>query len=71
LPLRSAGLLRANISAGRSAPLERAVSSLHDEMQGVFDAIWSGRECGACALRSICPAPLDMPARKPRTLSRG
>jgi len=42
---------------------------LLDEMQGVFDAIWSGRECGACALRSICPAPLDMP--RPRTLSRG
>lgn len=42
---------------------------LLDEMQGVFDAIWSGRECGACALRSVCPAPLDMP--RPRTLSRG
>lgn len=32
---------------------------LLDEMQGAFDAIWSGRECGGCALRSVCPAPLD------------
>lgn len=32
---------------------------LLDEMQGAFDAIWSGRECKGCALRSVCPAPLD------------
>lgn len=32
---------------------------LLDEMQGVFDGIWSGRECGRCALRSVCPAPID------------
>jgi phosphatidylserine/phosphatidylglycerophosphate/cardiolipin synthase-like enzyme len=32
---------------------------LLDEMQGAFDAIWTGRECGSCALRSLCPAPID------------
>jgi phosphatidylserine/phosphatidylglycerophosphate/cardiolipin synthase-like enzyme len=32
---------------------------LLDEMQAAFDAIWSGRECPRCALRSVCPAPLD------------
>ena len=32
---------------------------LLDEMQGAFDAIWSGRECKGCVLRSVCPKPLD------------
>jgi phosphatidylserine/phosphatidylglycerophosphate/cardiolipin synthase-like enzyme len=32
---------------------------LLDEMQAVFDAIWSGRECRGCALRAVCPAPID------------
>ncbi|WP_044249103.1 phospholipase D family protein [Chondromyces apiculatus] len=32
---------------------------LLDEMQGTFDAIWSGRECAGCRLRAACPAPLD------------
>ena len=31
-----------------------------DEMQGTFDAIWSGKECKGCALRSVCPKPLDL-----------
>ena len=30
-----------------------------DEMQGTFDAIWSGKECKGCALRTLCPAPID------------
>lgn len=30
-----------------------------DEMQGVFDRIWTGRECPRCALRAQCPAPID------------
>ncbi len=30
-----------------------------DEMQATFDAIWSGRRCGDCRLRSSCPKPLD------------
>jgi len=32
---------------------------LLDTVQSRFDRIWSGRECGACQLRSICPKPLD------------
>jgi len=32
---------------------------LLDEMQAAFDAIWSGRECRGCALRAVCPAPID------------
>ena len=30
-----------------------------DVAQGRFDAIWTGRECGGCKLRSVCPKPLD------------
>lgn len=33
---------------------------LLDSTQQRFDRIWSGRECGACKLRSECPAPLDV-----------
>jgi phosphatidylserine/phosphatidylglycerophosphate/cardiolipin synthase-like enzyme len=32
---------------------------LLDEMQGAFDAIWSGKQCSGCALRPVCPAPID------------
>jgi phosphatidylserine/phosphatidylglycerophosphate/cardiolipin synthase-like enzyme len=30
-----------------------------DELQSTFDAIWTGRRCGACRLRAECPAPID------------
>lgn len=36
---------------------------LLDRMQGELDAIWEGRRCKACKLRSECPRPLDMPRR--------
>lgn len=32
---------------------------LLDEMQALFDDIWTGKRCGGCRLRSHCPAPLD------------
>lgn len=32
---------------------------LLDRAQSHFDDIWSGRECGACKLRSKCPKPID------------
>ena len=38
---------------------------LLDSAQQRFDRIWSGRDCGACRLRSECPAPLDV-RRVPR-----
>ncbi|HET9934146.1 MAG TPA: phospholipase D-like domain-containing protein, partial [Polyangiaceae bacterium] len=36
---------------------------LLDAAQQRFDRIWSGRDCGACRLRSECPAPLDVRRR--------
>ena len=45
---------------------------LLDEAQSEFDAVWSGRECKSCKLRSACPRPIDMlenrksPARSTR-----
>lgn len=33
---------------------------LLDAAQARFDRIWSGAECGACRLRSVCPGPLDV-----------
>lgn len=48
---------------------------LLDEMQGTFDAIWTGKHCGACQLRSECPRPLDeylkAAERQKRRSSRG
>jgi len=32
---------------------------LLDEMQGTFDAIWTGKHCRMCQLRSECERPLD------------
>jgi phosphatidylserine/phosphatidylglycerophosphate/cardiolipin synthase-like enzyme len=32
---------------------------LLDEMRATFDGIWSGRECGGCKVRALCPAPID------------
>jgi phosphatidylserine/phosphatidylglycerophosphate/cardiolipin synthase-like enzyme len=34
-----------------------------DSAQERFDRIWTGRECGACKLRAVCPRPLDLPPR--------
>ena len=31
-----------------------------DAAQERFERIWSGRECGACAIRALCPKPLDL-----------
>ncbi len=41
---------------------------LLDVAQARFDAVWSGRECGACRLRAECPAPIDtLTASAPRS----
>jgi phosphatidylserine/phosphatidylglycerophosphate/cardiolipin synthase-like enzyme len=47
--------VRRNFEAGVATDDE----VLLDEMQGAFDRIWSGRECGGCSIRRLCPGPLD------------
>jgi phosphatidylserine/phosphatidylglycerophosphate/cardiolipin synthase-like enzyme len=32
---------------------------LIDEIQGLYERVWRGRECGACKMREECGAPLD------------
>ncbi len=44
---------------------------LLDEMQGTFDRIWTGRECARCALRAVCPAPIDTLVAEPACLRPG
>jgi len=35
-----------------------------DRVQALFEAVWSGAECGPCKLRSVCPDPIgDAEAR--------
>lgn len=46
---------RRNFEMGILTTYEHAI----ERAQGRFDAIWSGKECGACKLRHVCPAPLD------------
>jgi phosphatidylserine/phosphatidylglycerophosphate/cardiolipin synthase-like enzyme len=33
---------------------------LLDATQARFERIWSGKECGSCKLRGLCPKPLDV-----------
>jgi phosphatidylserine/phosphatidylglycerophosphate/cardiolipin synthase-like enzyme len=62
--LGAKGEHRRNFEAGVVTADER----LLDEMQGVYERIWSGRECPPCRLRDVCPRPLDAPpARSPAT----
>lgn len=32
---------------------------LLDQVQAMFERIWSGGECAGCKLRDVCPGPLD------------
>ena len=34
-------------------------TSLLDEVQALFDAVWRGAGCAGCRVRDLCPAPLD------------
>jgi phosphatidylserine/phosphatidylglycerophosphate/cardiolipin synthase-like enzyme len=38
-----------------------------DRVRALFQAVWSGAECGTCRLRSVCPDPIGEAA--PRTRS--
>jgi phosphatidylserine/phosphatidylglycerophosphate/cardiolipin synthase-like enzyme len=39
-----------------------------DRVQALFEAVWTGAECGACKLRRICPDPIGK--EEPRPLIR-
>lgn len=41
-----------------------------DELQGLFDAIWTGRCCANCQLRAQCPAPIDELLTRRTTFAR-
>jgi phosphatidylserine/phosphatidylglycerophosphate/cardiolipin synthase-like enzyme len=58
--LGAKGEHRRNFEAGVVTADERWL----DEMQGVFERIWSGRECPPCRLRDVCPRPLDATAAR-------
>ncbi|MFN0247608.1 MAG: phospholipase D family protein [Kofleriaceae bacterium] len=34
-------------------------AQLLDQVQALFDRVWSGAECARCKLRDVCPGPLD------------
>jgi phosphatidylserine/phosphatidylglycerophosphate/cardiolipin synthase-like enzyme len=35
---------------------------LLDQIQGLYERIWTGGECKGCKLRALCPGPLDLRA---------
>jgi phosphatidylserine/phosphatidylglycerophosphate/cardiolipin synthase-like enzyme len=36
---------------------------LLDDVQAMYERIWSGRACKGCRVREMCPAPLDEAVR--------
>lgn len=34
-------------------------AQLLDQVQALFDRVWTGGECAGCKLRDVCPGPLD------------
>jgi phosphatidylserine/phosphatidylglycerophosphate/cardiolipin synthase-like enzyme len=34
-------------------------AQLLDQVQALFERVWSGAECAGCKLRDVCPGPLD------------
>jgi phosphatidylserine/phosphatidylglycerophosphate/cardiolipin synthase-like enzyme len=41
-----------------------------DRVKVLFQAVWSGAECGTCRRRSVCPDPIGPPAPRPRRSRR-
>jgi hypothetical protein len=37
-----------------------------DRVRALFQAVWSGAECGTCRLRSVCPDPIGEAAPRRR-----
>jgi phosphatidylserine/phosphatidylglycerophosphate/cardiolipin synthase-like enzyme len=44
---------------------------LIDRVTALFQAVWTGAECGPCKLRSVCPDPLGPARAPPRPLRLG
>ena len=42
-----------------------------DRVSALFQAVWSGAECGACKLREVCPDPLGPALAQPRPIRLG
>jgi phosphatidylserine/phosphatidylglycerophosphate/cardiolipin synthase-like enzyme len=38
-----------------------------DRTTALFEAVWSGAECGTCKLRSVCPDPIGEASKPKRT----
>lgn len=38
-----------------------------DRVRALFQAVWSGAECGTCRLRAVCPDPIGEAAPRRRT----
>ena len=41
-----------------------------DQVSALYQAVWTGAECGACRLRAVCPDPLGPAQAKPRSARR-
>jgi phosphatidylserine/phosphatidylglycerophosphate/cardiolipin synthase-like enzyme len=53
--LGAKGTGRRNFELG----LTTADTQLLDEVQALYERIWTGGECKGCKLRALCPGPLD------------
>ncbi len=42
-----------------------------DRVTALFEAVWSGAECGACKVRSLCPDPIGPATRRARRTRSG
>jgi len=42
-----------------------------DSVSALYQAVWTGAECGACRLRDVCPDPLGPPLPRTRRVQLG
>lgn len=42
-----------------------------DRVRALFQAVWSGAECGTCRLRAVCPDPIGEAVARRRGTARG
>jgi hypothetical protein len=43
-------------------------AQLLDQVQALFDRVWTGAECARCRLRDVCPGPLDEARDEPMAM---